>query len=111
MFPEWNKESCLTRLLPILEDCTSTAITPDESHLLFTKKFDDLLTHEIYISSSINGDLGTPTRLPDSINSNNLGNPYITPDGNYLFYAAGVWMSNAPAHDWVIKWVNCNGIL
>jgi hypothetical protein len=98
--PGWENQKALTAF-----------ITPDESYLLFTKKFDDFLTHEIYISSSINGDWGTPTRLPDSINRNNLGNPYITPDGNYLFYAAGVWTSDAPAHDWVIKWVDCNGIL
>jgi hypothetical protein len=79
-------------------------VASDESYLLFEKKFDDFF--EIYISYRENENWQPPKRLSNNINTKNLGNPYVTPDGKYLFYASGDWSQNAPASDWVIKWVS-----
>jgi len=79
-------------------------IAPDESYLLFEKKFDNYL--EIYISYRDNGNWQRSKRLPDNINTKNLGNPFITPNGEYLFYASGQWLSNKSPREWLIKWVN-----
>jgi len=76
----------------------------DESYLLFEKKFDDYL--EIHISYRKNGKWQLPKRLIDNINDKNLGNPYVTPDGQYLFYASGHWLENTPPREWLIKWVS-----
>lgn len=83
-------------------------VAPDESYLLFEKKFDDFL--EIYISYRDNGDWQLPERLPNNINTKNLGNPYVTPDGKYLFFASGHWSHNTPAREWVIKWVSTKDV-
>jgi len=83
-------------------------VAPDESYLLFEKKFDDYL--EIYISYRDKGSWQLPKRLPDNINTKNLGNPFITPDGKYLFYASGQWLENASPREWVIKWVSTNEV-
>ena len=83
-------------------------VAPDESYLLFENKFDDFF--EIYISYRDNGEWQRPKRLADNINTKNLGNPYITPDGQYLFYASGQWSQNTPANDWVIKWVSTKDV-
>lgn len=97
--PDWKDESVLTAF-----------IAPDESYLLFTKKWRDMLTHEIYISRRAAGEWQLPIKLSDAINTNNLGNPFVTSDGQYLFYAAGFWPTDAPAHDWLIKWVSTEAL-
>jgi len=79
-------------------------IAPDESYLLFEKKLDDLI--EIYISYLDNGVWQLPKKLPKSINTKNLGNPYVTTDGQYLFYASGQWLGDGLPREWVIKWVS-----
>ena len=83
-------------------------VAPDESYLLFEKKFDDFL--ELYISYLDNGDWQLPTRLSGNINTKNLGNPYITPDGQYLFYASGQWKQDTAPNDWDIKWVSTKDV-
>jgi len=83
-------------------------VAPDESYLLFEKKFDDFF--EIYISYRDNEEWQLPKRLSDNINTENLGNPYITPNGQYLFYASGQWSNASPAHRWLIKWVSTNDV-
>lgn len=93
--PEWRDENVLTAF-----------VAPDESYLLFTKKWNDMLTHEIFISYQLDGAWQPPVKLNDAINTNNLGNPFVTVDGHYLFYASGFWPTDAPAHDWVVKWVS-----
>jgi hypothetical protein len=90
----------------------NNALTPfvalDESYLLFEKKFDDFF--EIHISYRDNGAWQLPKRLSDKVNTKNLGNPYITPDGQYLFYASGSWLNNEAPDDWVIKWISTKEI-
>jgi len=83
-------------------------VAPDESYLLFEKKFDGFF--EIYISYRSNEGWLLPQRLSDNINTKNLGNPYITPDGQYLFYASGNWKSSTQENDWVIKWVSTKDV-
>jgi len=83
-------------------------VAPDESYLLFEKKFDDFL--EIYISYNDNGDWQLAKRLSDNVNTKSLGNPYVTPDGRYLFYASGKWLHNSSANNWVIKWISTKNI-
>jgi len=97
VFPEGENHNTLTPF-----------IASDESYLLFEKKFDDYL--EIYISYRDNDGWQLPKRLSDNINTKNLGNPYVTPDGQYLFYASGQWPQNAPASNWVIKWVSTKDV-
>ena len=87
---------------------TSTPyVAQDESYLLFEKMVDDFL--EIYISYRDNDGWQLPKRLSDNINTKNLGNPYVTPDGQYLFYASGRW-KHTPPNDWVIKWVSTKDV-
>ncbi|MCZ6835772.1 MAG: hypothetical protein O7G85_08365 [Planctomycetota bacterium] len=85
-------------------------VAQDESYILFGKKFDDFREHELYISFRDQNAWQVPRRLHDNINTNNLGNPYVTPDGQYLFYASGHWSLNAPPYDWVIKWVSTKSV-
>ena len=83
-------------------------VAPDESYLLFEKMFDDFI--EIYISYRDNNSWQVPKRLADNINTKNLGNPYVSPDGKYLFYASGHWPKDAPPSDWVIKWISTKDV-
>ena len=98
IFPENENHNTLTPF-----------VAQDESYLLFEKKFDDFL--ETYISYRHNGDWQLPKWLADNVNTQNLGNPYITPDGLYMFYASGNWSKNKPPNNWLIKWVSTKDVL
>lgn len=70
-------------------------ISPDESYILF-RASNTPNTYELYISFNENGRWLKPQNLGKKINFNDYqGRPYISPDGNYLFYAS------ASTKDWI----------
>ena len=59
-------------------------VAADESYLLFES------TPDIHLCfKDRNGNWGEAIRLPDAINRNGKGNPFITSDGKWLYFAAG----------------------
>lgn len=78
-------------------------ISPDESFILFES------TPNLYISYyDSNGSWSIAEPLNEKINKNGKGNPYISPDNNYLFYVAG--MQPSPDENWSVYWVSTNEI-
>ncbi|WP_420318469.1 hypothetical protein [Ekhidna sp.] len=56
---------------------------------------------ELHASQNLGGNSWSdPLKLPDEINSKGQGNPYLTPDSKYLFYAS------EKKGKWKINWVN-----
>ena len=95
------------------EGANANTLTPyvasDESYLLFTTWY-----QTYYVTSIAHRNEGAwqaPQSLGEAVNTRNLGNPFVTPDGKYLFFATGDWPQDAPAHDWVIRWVSTEGLL
>jgi hypothetical protein len=97
IFPDGENENTMTPF-----------VSQDESYILYTKIVNG--HEEIYISYREDGAWLAPQRLNNPINTNSLGNPYITPDERYMFYASGQVPSNASPSDWVIKWVSTQNI-
>jgi len=84
-------------------------VAPDESYLLYTRRYDGYYT--TYITHRFQDGWQVPKSLGEAVNTDNLGNPFVTPDGRYLFFAAGPWSEDVPPRDWVVKWVSTAGIL
>lgn len=57
------------------------------------------------------GEWGKPVSPDKSINTNGQGNPYLTPDGKYLFYTTGTEVQAGQNPDWQIKWVSTKLLL
>lgn len=49
---------------------------------------------------------GKPMILDKQINTNGQGNPYLTPDGKYLFYATGTETQDGKEPDWQVNRVD-----
>lgn len=52
------------------------------------------------------GEWDKPTALGKNINTNGQGNPYLTPDGKYLFYTTGTETQQGQSPDWQVNWVD-----
>jgi len=73
-------------------------ISPDESYILFNKKWPGKIGYGIFISYRTRSDRWTdPVNLLEKVNASRGGSqPFVTPDGKYLFYYAGgkfYWMN------------------
>ena len=80
-------------------------ISPKEDYMVFAAIGEQL---DLMVSfKNDNGDWGDAKRLNDKINTLGRGNPYVTPDGRYLFYAS----SEHPEKKWKIKWINFEEVL
>jgi len=74
-------------------------ISPKEDYLIFASIGDQL---DLILSfNDENGKWTEAKVLNTKINTNGQGNPYITPDGAFLFFTTGIGTEN-----WVVKWVN-----
>lgn len=74
-------------------------ISPDKSYILFEG------SSILYISfKNEYGKWQEALPLNKNVNREGRGNPYITPDEKYLFFAAGV--ESNPNEKWSIYWVN-----
>ncbi len=51
---------------------------------------------------------GQAMKLPRSINHNGQGNPYITPDGKFLFFASN---DEKDSNSWHMNWVSTEGFI
>ena len=81
-----------------VETCTPY-VDPEEKFILFAIIGEEL---ELVVSKRLeSGDWGSMQKLPVSINSQGQGNPQISPDGEYLFFAVGDFIKG----EGVIKWV------
>lgn len=52
------------------------------------------------------GDWSQPVPLDKDINTHGQGNPYLTPDGKYLFYTTGTEPKPGQHPDWQVNWVD-----
>ncbi len=77
-------------------------ISPDESFIIF------YLPTDLYISYNKNKQWLKAKPLNKDINNHNEGNPFITPDNKYLFYAAG--SDPDPKKKWDIYWVSTDSL-
>lgn len=81
------------------KDLCTPYVSADGRYLLFATVGPQL---DLYLSKSTgNNQWSEPVKLPSVINQGSQGNPYLTPDNNYLFYAKTVAEAN-----WQINWVN-----
>ena len=74
-------------------------VSPNEEYLIFAaigKQLDLLISFK-----DGNGNWTKAKKLNDKINHAGQGNPYVTPDNNYLFYTVGDEEKN-----WKVKWVD-----
>lgn len=90
-------------------NCLTPFISPDESYLIFAKIVEN--KEELFISYRENRAWGECIRLADKINTNNLGNPYVTADGAYLYYASGEKSAYGLPYNWVIRKIPTNALL
>ncbi len=73
-------------------------ISADEDYLLFASIGNQL---DLMICfNNGNGEWTNTKKLDTAVNSYGQGNPYVTPDNNFLFFATG-----KDLEDWSIKWV------
>ncbi len=74
-------------------------ISPDESYLIFQA------ASKLYLSfKSKNGVWEKPQILNEVINKHAEGNPYVTPNEQFLFYVSGVEPN--PEKNWAVHWVD-----
>jgi len=79
-------------------------ISPNEDYLLFASIGETL---ELMICfKDKNGEWANPKKLSSEINSDGQGNPWVTPDNKFLFYAAGKHLEK-----WSLKWVRFESVL
>ncbi|MTI19469.1 hypothetical protein E1176_00395, partial [Fulvivirga sp. RKSG066] len=75
-------------------------ISPNEEFLVFATVGNEL---DLQVSFNDGQSNWTKTkRFSEAINSLGQGNPYITPDGKYLFFTTGDFVEK----NWSVKWVN-----
>ena len=73
-------------------------VAPDESYLLFARIGTSL---DLMISrKGENGKWSNPVPLNEKVNQQGQGNPYVTPDGKYLFYTTG-----SGNEGWKVNWI------
>lgn len=82
---------------------TTAFIAPDESYLLFASVENQLFMTICFPDGK--GNWIGAKKLHHSINANAQGNPYVTPDGQFLFYASNENTVNEDPK-WRIKSVN-----
>ncbi len=80
-------------------------ISPDEKYIIYAKIEEHLKLMICYKNDE--GDWGVPTELNEAINMNGQGNPFVTWDKQFLFFASGIHGSN----NWQLKWVSMDKIL
>ncbi len=74
-------------------------VSPNEDYLIFASIGNQL---DLMICfNNGDGEWINPKKLDTAINDNGQGNPYVTPDNNFLFFATGKNSEN-----WSIKWVS-----
>ncbi len=87
-----------------VESCTPY-VDPQERFILFAIIGDEL---ELAVSKRReSGSWGNVQKLPASINTKGQGNPQVSPDGEYLFFAAGDFSKGQGE----IKWIELAAIL
>lgn len=86
---------------------TTPYIAPDESYLLFASVESQLFLTIAYPDG--NGNWIGAKKLHRSINANGQGNPYVTPDGKFLFYVGNENNTNE-APNWHVKWVSMDAV-
>ncbi|MDW3194265.1 MAG: hypothetical protein R8G66_17960 [Cytophagales bacterium] len=74
-------------------------IAADESFLLFATVGDQLDLQISYNDGQ--GNWSIPKKLNEEINHSGQGNPYVTPDHQFLFFTTGT-----NSEKWQVKWVN-----
>lgn len=57
------------------------------------------------------GNWSQPVLLNKEINTHGQGNPYLTSDGEYLFYTTGTAPTAGKTPDWQVNWVNLSLVL
>ncbi|HAA16372.1 MAG TPA: hypothetical protein DCE41_33575 [Cytophagales bacterium] len=78
----------------------SPYVAPNEEYLLFATIGEQLDLMVVF--SDGRGGWTHPKRLNDRINQRGQGNPYVTPDGTFLFFTA----EDEQEATWQVKWVN-----
>lgn len=74
-------------------------VSPDEDYLMFASIGNQL---DLMICfNNGDGEWINARKLDAAINDNGQGNPYVTPDNNFLFFATGKNSEN-----WSVKWVS-----
>lgn len=81
-------------------------VDPKGEYLLFASIGESI---DLYVCYR-NGELGwsLPQKLPEAINIRGQGNPYVTSDGQYLFYAQE---QNSSQQNWSVSWIPTNQFL
>ncbi|UZR93027.1 TolB family protein [Chondrinema litorale] len=88
--------------MPLSDFCTPY-ISSDGQYLLFAKVGESL---ELFVCNKKGeNEWSLPSKLPDAINQAGQGNPYLTPDNKYLFFAA------ENENRWDVKWVSTKSFL
>lgn len=87
---------------------TTVFIAPDESYLLFASVQSQLFMTISYPDG--NGNWVHSKKLHPSINANGQGNPYVTPDGKFLFYVGNENNINEDLK-LRVKWVSMDAVL
>lgn len=90
--------------IPLEGDKCTPYISPDGHYLIFALIGEPLKLYLTYRDDS-NG-WQKPILLPERINKNGQGNPWVTPDQKYLFYT----VENDDA-TWQVNWVNIQDFL
>ncbi|WP_026898223.1 TolB-like translocation protein [Daejeonella oryzae] len=81
------------------ENYCTPFVSPDEDYLIYASVGTQL---DLMISFNNGDENWTDPRVLDAkINDGGQGNPYVTPDNNFLFFATGKDPEN-----WYIKWVS-----
>jgi Tol biopolymer transport system component len=81
-------------------------ISSNGQHLIFATIGERL---DLYICNWKGQDeWSAPTKLPELINQNGQGNPYLTPDSRYLFYVS---QSKDEGNRWNVNWVKTTSFL
>jgi Tol biopolymer transport system component len=81
-------------------------LSADGQNLIFATIGESL---DLYTSKwTDKNEWSTPTKLPDLINQNGQGNPYLTPDSRYLFYAS---QSTGDRNQWNVNWVKTTSFI
>lgn len=84
-------------------------ISPDESYLLFATIGEQL---DLVIAfKGENNEFSNANKLDSTININGQGNPYVTPNGNFLFFTTGTHQAPDKQNDWAVKWVSTELII
>lgn len=84
-------------------------IAADESYLLFAQQENNHLN--LMISYKNANVWSPPKALDPHINSNGQGNPYLSPDGAFLFFTVNDSPDGNEALQWNVKWVNTANFL